>query len=216
MRRDDILKVAVLAGIAAAALTMWVRYAGAPLDGDVKVARWIQDLDVLHRNAGLIDAFAPWQWVFAAIAVVMVTMGRRIGGGRVSGALQREALAAFAAGVLLRLSSDVLKEIVQSPRPDASYGLTIDANFGGYGFPSGHVYGDCVVYGLLAVMAPAWVSPRFVPVVRAACVAIIVLAGPVRIVIGAHWPSDVLGGYLWGIAAVALATWFGRWVAQRR
>ena len=56
MKRDDILKVAVLAGIAAAALTLWVRYAGAPLDGDVEVARWIQDLDVLHRNAGLMNA----------------------------------------------------------------------------------------------------------------------------------------------------------------
>ena len=112
--------------------------------------------------------------------------------------------------------SDVLKDDRAIAAPGCQLWADDRCDFGGYGFPSGHVYGDCVVYGLLAVMAPAWVSPRFVPVVRAACVAIIVLAGPVRVVIGAHWPSDVLGGYLWGMAAVALATWFGRWVAQRR
>lgn len=215
MKRDDILKVAVLVGIAAAALTMWVRYHGAPLDGDVRLAQWVQDFDILHRNAGIINAFAPWQLGFALLALVLLITRRRIGGGLTSPGLQREALAAFALGVLLRLAGNPLKDIAQSPRPSAGYGLTIDASFGGYGFPSGHVYGDVLVYGLLAVLAPAWVAPRFVPVVRAACIAIIVLAGPARIVIGAHWPSDVIGGYLWGVAAVAAAAWFGRWVAQR-
>jgi undecaprenyl-diphosphatase len=215
MKRDDILKVAVLAGIAALALTLWVRSHGAPLAGDVDLARRIQDFAPLHRNAALVNAMSPWQWVFLAVAVVLVILRRKVGGGTVSPALQREALSAFALGVLLRLGSDLLKDVAHSPRPSAAYGLNVDAYFSGYGFPSGHVYGDCVVYGLLAVMAPAWVAPRLVPVVRAVCVAVIVLAGPVRVAVGAHWPSDVAGGYLWGVAALAAAVWFGRWVAQR-
>ena len=64
-----------------------------------------------------------------------------------------------------------------------------------------------VVYGFLAGLAllrPAW--PR---VVRVAIIAMIVglllLTGLVNLYLGVHWPTDVLGGWLWGGAIVLAA-----------
>ena len=38
-----------------------------------------------------------------------------------------------------------------------------------------------------------------------ACLALIVLVGYGRIYVGAHWPSDVLGGWLWGVILLVVA-----------
>jgi membrane-associated phospholipid phosphatase len=215
MRRNEILKLGAIIGIVALGLTLWVGYEQAPIAGDVSLTKRIQDISQLQRNEGFINALNVWLWAFLGGAVLLALFRHRIGGRRPRHAQQREALAAFAAGVVLLYGSQVLKELVQSPRPVAEFGVRVDHLRGSYGFPSGHVYGDVLIYGLLAVMAPAYVAPRLVPVVRVLCLAVILLAGPARIVIGAHWPSDTVGGYLWGSAALCLAVWFGRWVSQR-
>jgi undecaprenyl-diphosphatase len=40
----------------------------------------------------------------------------------------------------------------------------------------------------------------------AALLALLALSGVVNIYLGVHWPADVIGGYLWGAAIVALAS----------
>ena len=214
MKRDDLLKVAVMLGLAAALLTAYVRFEKAPLWGDVWLTKQVQKLDALHANEGLINAAAPWSWAFAVAAVVLLVVGRRLPSG-VPGPVQRpQALAAILAALLLSFGADLLKEIAASPRPSVDFGVHVDHAFGGYGFPSGHVYRDTLVYGVIAVSAHALFSPRVAVAAQAVCVAIILLAGPARIVVGAHWPSDVLGGYLWAAAALALCAWFGRWAVK--
>ena len=47
------------------------------------------------------------------------------------------------------------------------------------------------------------------------CLALILLTGYGRILVGAHWPSDVLGGYLWGALLLLLAIRFSWAVAGR-
>lgn len=214
MRRNEILQLGAITGLVAVGLTLWVGYEQAPIGGDVWLAKRVQDISPLQSNEGFINALNVWMWAFLGGAALLTLFRHRIG-GQPKHALQREALAAFAAGVVLLYGSQVLKEFVQSPRPLAEFGVRVDRLRDSYGFPSGHVYTDILIYGLLAVMAPAYVSPRLVPVVRVLCLAVILLAGPARIVVGAHWPSDTLGGYLWGGAALCLAVWFGRWVSQR-
>lgn len=214
MRRNEILQLGAITALAAIGLTLWVGYEQAPIAGDVWLTKRIQEIAQLQRNEGLINGMLVWLWAFLGAAVLLTLFRHRMG-GRPKHPQRREALAAFAAGVVLMYGSQVLKELVQSPRPVVEFGVRVDQLRDSYGFPSGHVYSDVLIYGLLAVMAPAYVPGRLVPVVRVLCLAVILLAGPARVVIGAHWPSDTIGGYLWGGAALCLAVWFGRWVSQR-
>ncbi len=216
LKRDDILKLGVFLALGALGLTLWVSSQGTPLPGDEWLTVRIQELGQLHDNAGLINALPTWSWGVLFVATVLVVFGRKVMSGRTPETMKREALATFAAAVLLRFGNSLLKEIVQSPRPIADMDIHVDALSSGYGFPSGHVYGDVLVFGVLGVMAPAFLSKRLATLMRVIVVVVILLAGPARVVVGAHWPSDTIGGYLWGGAALCAAVWFGRWVSQRR
>jgi len=203
-RTRRLMRAAAVLGIAAMVLTLVVAAKGAPLPGDVRVARAVQDTG-LRDNADLINALGDWRWVPFAASAALIALGLRLGGGKAPGRVRRDALAAYAVVLPLWLWSVILKLLVASPRPTADFGLFIDRARTTYGFPSGHVYGDVLVYGAMAAAAAAYLHPRAVLPARAAAAAIIVLAGPARIVVGAHWPSDVLGAYLWGGCALCLA-----------
>jgi membrane-associated phospholipid phosphatase len=215
LKRDDILKAGVFLALAALALTLWVGAHGTPLPGDLWLTEHIQRLGRLRDNASIINGSQNWQWLFLIVAALLVLFRKRLGAGRTPENLRREALAAFAGTVLLRFGDSLLKEIVRSPRPVAGVHVHVDGFSNGFGFPSGHVYSDVLIYGVLAVMATSYLSPRLASVARVLVVALIVLSGPARVAVGAHWPSDTIGGHLWGGAALCAAVWFGRWVSQR-
>jgi undecaprenyl-diphosphatase len=215
LKRDDILKAGVFLALAALALTLWVGAHGTPLPGDLWLTEHIQRLGRLRDNASIINGSQNWQWLFLIVAALLVLFRKRLGAGRTPENLRREALAAFAGAVLLRFGDSLLKEIVRSPRPVAGVHVHVDGFSNGFGFPSGHVYSDVLIYGVLAVMATSYLSPRLASMARVLVVALIVLSGPARVAVGAHWPSDTIGGYLWGGAALCAAVWFGRWVSQR-
>ena len=97
--------------------------------------------------------------------------------------------------------TEVVKEVIARPRPPGE----ALAPWIGYSFPSGHTRNSTVAYGLLAVMA--WRS-RLPLLTRRGLVAVGVtlpfLVGLSRVALGVHYPSDVLAGWLGGIAFVAL------------
>jgi undecaprenyl-diphosphatase len=99
------------------------------------------------------------------------------------------------------LFTEVVKGLVERPRPPGE----ALAPWLGYSFPSGHTLNSTVTYGLLAVVA--WRSHLPVSVRRIAViagVAIPCLVGLSRVALGVHFPSDVLAGWLAGVAFVAL------------
>ncbi len=64
-----------------------------------------------------------------------------------------------------------------------------------------------LLYVLIADMAPPGAVRT---AVRAACIAFIIAVGPARVYAGAHWPSDVLGGYCIGAVLLVLMVRFYR------
>lgn len=108
-----------------------------------------------------------------------------------------------------------LKALLDSPRPSAEL-VRITEHASGLGFPSGHVLGATLLYGALFYLAPRVVPQRGMRLaVQTVALVMIVLTGVSRVYVGAHWPSDVLGGYLWGTITllVLIAGW--RWVTAR-
>ena len=117
---------------------------------------------------------------------------------------RRLRLALIVAVVLIvaALFTDLVKDYVARPRPSVNQLVSAP----GYSFPSGHSLNSTATYGLLALVA--WRS-RLPLVVRRAAVVIGVviplLVGLSRIALGVHYPTDVVAGWLVGVALVATA-----------
>ncbi len=168
------------------------------LPGDVGAARAIQRL-VLPEGRRLAEAI---NWIGQAWpgAVVLTLVAAAIL------AVRRCATEAVvvAATLPLRLLNPLLKYLVDSPRPTADL-VQILERADGSGFPSGHASSAILFYGALFAVAPklsasAWLRRS----VRAVAIAMILAASVARVAVGAHWPTDVLGGYLWGGFVLAL------------
>ena len=94
----------------------------------------------------------------------------------------------------------LLKELVGRARPDL---WLTGPEPSGLSFPSGHATFAMVFGGLLIVFMGEAVSPA--PTRRAIQLGLILLIlaiGASRVYLGVHWPSDVIGGYLFGGVAL--------------
>ncbi len=107
--------------------------------------------------------------------------------------------------IVLRLAGQVFKPIFDSPRPPVAYQPDPSLVSSTLGYPSGHAYTASVITAMLVLFVVSLGVPRWVRwTAVAAAVVAAVTAMFSRIAIGAHWPTDTLGGVLYGIATVAL------------
>lgn len=94
-----------------------------------------------------------------------------------------------------------ISRAVARPRPPQSLHL---ASASGFAFPSGHTASATVGYGLAAgLLLTLGVTHR--RLVVAAAVILAVGVGLSRVYLGVHWPSDVMGGWTFGITWLAIA-----------
>lgn len=129
-------------------------------------------------------------------------------GKRVAGMLA----AASVASVALNYG---MKFVVGRPRPTEGV-VDIVLPAVGLSFPSGHAMGAVAFYGFLAVLVYIHVTQhvwRFTGTVLLAGLTLAI--GFSRIYLGAHWFSDVVGGWTAGVLIIALLTHlYRKWGAR--
>jgi undecaprenyl-diphosphatase len=104
------------------------------------------------------------------------------------------------ASVLSLAASEFLKASFARPRPTIVPHLDFTNNFA---YPSGHATSAAVVYLLFALLVPTQKRGRWL----LAAFILAFLTGVSRVILGVHWPSDVIGGWMLGsFFAIAMAT----------
>jgi undecaprenyl-diphosphatase len=142
-----------------------------------------------------------WPYLLLAVAVAWLLLQR-----------QWVAAALVAATALADGLTVLVKVIVARPRPTPDL-VEVYRTVSGYSFPSGHVVHYVAFYGIIGYLAwrrlrtrppPRGLARTALRVLLVLCCVLVALVGPSRVVLGAHWPTDVLGGYLLGGACLLL------------
>jgi membrane-associated phospholipid phosphatase len=183
-------RIICLGALAALAALSGLVYAGGPmpLDGAVRDA-------VLEHASPLVRAVAHWVNYAGGWQVLlpgMLVLFALSPDGRRSWWLWALVLP-FAA-----MLEGALKDVVGRTRPESP----------AMGFPSGHVtaiaaFAVMVVY----LVGRSRLGARGRRLAVPAALLLIVAVGVARIVLRAHWPSDVLGGLALGVTVAAAAAW---------
>jgi undecaprenyl-diphosphatase len=85
----------------------------------------------------------------------------------------------------------------------------------GYSFPSGHTLDSTVFYGVMLLVFLPIIPPRLRKPAIGLVIALLAAIGFSRVALGVHYPSDVIGGWLLGVAWLGVtAHAFGHWRAE--
>jgi membrane-associated phospholipid phosphatase len=96
------------------------------------------------------------------------------------------------------LLNEVLKYAFHRARPRLEHPLV---QLPSYSFPSGHALAATVFYGFAAILLWSYIVPRvWRIVIGTAIVVVILMVGLSRVYLGAYYPTDVLAGFIEGLA----------------
>ena len=113
--------------------------------------------------------------------------------------------------VITTLLNQLLKYIIQRPRPDG-YRLIAES---GYSFPSGHSMVSMAFYGLIIYLIWKMVKNKKIKYISCGILGLLIpMIGFSRIYLGVHYASDVIGGFAISIVYLLLFTNIARSVLQ--
>jgi undecaprenyl-diphosphatase len=165
--------------------------------GDLTILLWLQSLQSpwLTKVAVTVSHLGdtPVALSMMGVAVILLLVWRR----RDVAVMMLLSLVPIGAGNLLKL-------VVGRSRPEY---LLLDVAPTSLSFPSGHALFAAIFWGLLVWLAEESIqSPLIRRSVQVALGLLILAVGWSRVYLGLHWPSDVIGGYMYGLLAVWLLT----------
>lgn len=171
--------------------------AGPPITG---IDQWFFDLHLVRHDSAWHEILTVWV-VLGQRAVAMAI----VGGYAIHRARRTHSaypLALFAAGSALFIGTVVVLKYGTGRIGPRFIDIAHTVWDGGNIYPSGHVAGTVVLYGVMVMLAPAVHRRHFL--LGAAALALTI--GASTIALNTHWFSDVIGAYLLGML-VLMATW---------
>ena len=167
--------------------------------------------DWVHRTAYAVGTLKvvtflgapPWLWFLVIVGTLVLVRAR----------LWRLAIFLVVTTALGGILDTLVKIAVNRPRPSV-----IDPIITAHGksFPSGHAMSSTVVYGALLLVFLPMVPRRWRPMAILGTILLVALIGFSRLGLGVHYLSDVVGGYVLGLAWLAVSTAaFSIWRVQR-
>ncbi|MCH7621317.1 MAG: phosphatase PAP2 family protein [Chloroflexi bacterium] len=162
------------------AILLWLQSPQSPwLTKAAMTVSYLGDTPIALSMMG-VAVFLPLVWRRRDVAVMMLLSLVPIGAG------------------------NLLKLVVGRTRPEY---LLLDVAPTSLSFPSGHALFAAIFWGLLVWLAEESIqSPLIRRSVQVALGLLILAVGWSRVYLGLHWPSDVIGGYMYGLLAVWLLT----------
>ncbi|HEV2668680.1 MAG TPA: phosphatase PAP2 family protein [Blastocatellia bacterium] len=192
-------KITIIAPLAfgAAAIMVYVF-------GDLRITRFIQRFDDPYFHWLMVAVSWPGyvgrQWVVALCVAALLLRFR----------LKIEAACLLISLGSIWLLTNAIKIIVGRPRPSPDV-VEVYEHPATCSFPSGHVTSYMALYGFLFYLVYTLMRPS--PLRSAlliVCGAMMGLVGVSRVYLGAHWASDVFGGYCLGFLWLALTIYVYR------
>ena len=182
-----IVAVLALAGIWLAMLLG----GGGAVDRVIYKALYVGGRPVLHAIArGLTTLGEP---------TLLIGAGALLALGLWRGARGRLALALMLVIMTGRAMSEAQKYWIARVRPDLEPHLVVVKTSS---FPSGHATSSMIFYLSLALALTAHSRWRFAAAAGATLLSLMI--GTSRVMLGVHWPSDVIGGWAFGMLWVLL------------
>lgn len=157
---------------------------------DLYLTRLIQNLDIFGLPTLMI--WVSWLGNGSTGSIVLLVLTGLI---YLLG-FRTEAGVALLAGLVSWGGNTVIKLIISRPRPAADL-VSVARELDSFSFPSGHVMFYTGFFGFLFFLAftelrSSWIRTTLLVLFGG----LVLLVGPSRIFLGAHWASDVLGAYL--------------------
>jgi undecaprenyl-diphosphatase len=178
-------------GLVAFAVLAVLAKANAYFAWDLRVANAVQSIplpgmETLMRVVSL-PGNGVTSWVVVVVGVLIFLAFRR----------RSEAFGLLLSAAGGSALNRVVKYVVARPRPTLEH-VRVSGEWANESFPSGHVTFYVCFFGFLFFVALA-LLPKGSNVRRVACALAalpVLLVGLSRVYLGAHWPSDTLGAYL--------------------